>query len=104
MFEFCDCNLSNDDQQETDILYIREYVFVCLMKRESSNDSIPYYVSKVYNLLNSLRFIVLPKSESFEPFTHIMLAEEPAKVFGNIDFNVELHYLELRKYHSPSTI
>ena len=58
---------------------------------------VPFWVTKGYDLhrgLHAHRYII--------PVWHtsVMLAEEPAAVYSRPDFNVELHYLELKKHHT----
>lgn len=97
-------------------IYKREFVFTCLFQEqratrnscpgsdeenwdeENSTDIIcPFYVSKLYDILHGFRahrFVFLEKGEVF-------LAEVSAEAYIRPDFNVELHYLELRKRHQP---
>lgn len=88
--------------------YTREFVFFCPLKNSSNNQLITFYVSKEYNVgiseihQKSGRFIF----GNFEPATgqmsqnreYVILAEEPAKVYKEPGFNVELHYLRIRKF------
>lgn len=76
-------------------LDIEEYVFVCLFEEQNSKNVIPFYVSKAYNLLHDRRFLFLNHN------VPLMLAEKSAEAYINQNFNVELHYLELRKHHEP---
>ena len=82
---------------------MKEYVFTCLLADINDLDNIhPLYVAKAYNTRRGLhvhRFLFPEKKE--KRFQRVMLAEQPAKVYTLPDFNVELHYLELRKLHEP---
>ena len=62
------------------------------------NGIVPFFVSKIYDPhrgLGAHRFVFA------EHMNRIMLAEGAAKVSSGPDFNVELHYLELRKHNAP---
>jgi len=80
--------------------YIKEeYAFLCFVKEVGSNFIIPFHVSKAYNVrqgLHSHRFIFLDK-EKFDGST-LMLVERSGEAYTRPDFNVELHYLELKNH------
>lgn len=98
-----------------------DFVFMCLMLRKidflgedpnkediGKSDShekesiIPFYVSKMYNVhrgLHARRFIFL--NHGIVDNTDLMLMEQSAKPYIRPDFNIELHYLQLRKYSRP---
>lgn len=81
-------------------IFRKDYVFICLLKREGTDKIVPFYVSKPYDLHRGFsvhRFVFSMSSSSQD----IMLAERSADVYVKSDFNVELHYLELRKHHEP---
>jgi len=83
-------------------LYKKEYVFMCLLKREDTHEIIPFYVSKAYDVhyeLDVHRFVFTGLDSKYPD---VMLAERSARAFTTMaDFNVELHYLEMRtRYHS----
>jgi len=85
---------------------LEEHVFVCLLLNWKNYDVVPFYVSKEYNLnlagepFKSGRFVFarfLPGVQN--SFNYIILAEEPVNAYTGPDFNVELHYLEKKKYY-----
>ena len=76
----------------------KEYIFVCWFQNKTTNDVVPLHVSKVYGWRFNRRYIVLEKSFPHET-QRVMLAEKPATVYARPDFNVELHYLEVRKHY-----
>lgn len=85
--------------------YFREQVFVCTLIDRLRNRIHPFYVSKEYNISLSKqhftpgRFIfgsLLPATSW--PYTDILLAEQPVKPRTEPDFNVEMHYLRIRKF------
>ena len=79
-----------------------EHVFPCLLKEDHTNISFPFYVSKLYNAANGFsahRFRFPEKLFSLNK--DIMLVEGSAKTYMNPTFNIELHYLELRKNYQP---
>ena len=88
-----------------------EYVFVCLIQHELDDSLIiPYYISKEYNVAAAHQpympghfvFGVL-SPEIINPYTFnsMILAEEPAKAYIDFGFNIELHYLQIRKLVEP---
>lgn len=92
-------------------LRFKEYVFVCPMRNTQSNAVYGFYVSKEYNLSSGGesykpgRFIVGDCTLRFPfPTISLILAEEPAKAYTEPDFNVELHYLRMRKYIQPGKL
>lgn len=79
----------------------REFVFVCLLRQRSSTLLVPYYVSKEYNVSDGEgyqagRFVFGDRKPNVPE--HVILAEESAEAYVRSDFNVELHYLQMRKY------
>lgn len=78
-----------------------EYVFVCLLRNWDSNDISAYYVSKEYNVSDDGPYTA--GHFVFWGRGRVILSEEPAKSYARNDYNVELHYLHLRKYHQPGT-
>lgn len=83
--------------REPETVRKEEYVFVCLLKRKASGDIVPFYVSKLYDPhhgLHAHRYLFLTFAEG------IGIAERSAEAKSTTrDFNLELHYLELRKHH-----
>lgn len=94
--------------------YFKEYVFVCPFRNSGSSSNraiIPYYVSKEYDVgpfgepYMPGRFIfgnLVPKHPN--SLFYMILAEEPASTFTDTNFNVELYYLQIRKYIQLSTV
>lgn len=80
-----------------------EHVFVCLLKQKHNpNRVFRFFVSKAYGAFDGLhahRFVFLTDDKNHQS---MMLVEGSAEVHKKTDFNVELHYLELRKHHQPS--
>jgi hypothetical protein len=91
----------------------REHVFACIVRNRYSRDLLAYYVSKEYNVLNNSympgRF-VFRKNDDDHPsyariiFSAIALAEEPATIYQRPNYNLELHYLRIRKHRRPGKI
>lgn len=88
----------------------RDYVFECEFVDSSSRLVLFFHVSKQYNVgsfENTYmpgRFIIegfLPR-RSDDDFGSMILVEEPAIAYAKPDFNVELHYLQIREYVKPS--
>lgn len=87
----------------------KEYVLVCWLEVESRNKIVPFYVSKAYNEDRGFgihRFVILEnETVDYYPLDEpqILLAEGPALDYKYIkpDFNIELHYIELRKRYQP---
>lgn len=90
--------------------HLREYLFVCPATDTSEKNVMvyPYYVSKEYNVgllgqsFKSGRFVfsnfIPGRRDSYDI---VILAEEPAIVHTEPSFNIELHYLHIRKYIDP---
>jgi hypothetical protein len=85
-----------------DLGTVTEYLFVCPIKIKRSDGVVSHYVSKAYDLQHDLRFVFLQKATHTQ-YTHLMVAEKSAESYTKPDFDVELHYLELRKHHRPGT-
>ena len=89
----------------------QEYTFVCLVRQRSSSSNkakIAYYVSKEYNVFTGQssqhiagRFVFKPPTATIQL---VILAEEPAKVHESPDFNLELHYLQIRRDREPGRV
>ena len=77
----------------------KEYTFACLLRSKRSKKIIPFYVSKAYGLQHDRRFVFMENVDVY--YSLMMLAESSADIYTNQNFNVELHYLELRKFHQP---
>lgn len=86
-----------------------EYVFVCLVNDPDPSGQqpsaiTPVYVSKEYNVgpfsvpIKPGRFVYFMPRHYGVKFA---LAEEPAVAYTDLRFNVELHYLQIRKYVQP---
>ena len=80
-----------------------EYVFVCLLKCKYTKRLVTHYVSKEYNLFNNPykagRFIFeIQDINRILNTSFVDLAEEPAEIHEGSNFNIELYYLEIRKY------
>jgi hypothetical protein len=92
---------------------LEEEVFACPFYNDSPQDVYPYYVSKEYDVgppggaYKPGRFVfgtnVVPGRRNTQHVV-VMLAEEPAVVYGGPHFNVELLYLHMRKYVEPGEI
>jgi len=94
---------------------ITDYVFICPMKDITPRRYgflIPYYVSKEYNV-NPVgqphmpgRFIIFskPVSRYLHSSYSMIFAEEPARVYTEPHFNVELYYLQIRRHTKPGKI
>lgn len=88
---------------------ITEYVFLCPFRDLSTLDLAPIYVSKPYNVspfadgsYMPSRFVIGNLIPTYLPaYNNLILAEEPVVAYEKSDFNVELHYLRLRKYVKP---
>lgn len=86
-----------------------EHVFICPIK-DSSNEFIrPLYVSKEYNVGPFGEHLYKPGRFLFgnftpnhsHPYVNVMLVENPAIVFTEPNFNVEIYYLQMRKNTKP---
>ena len=85
---------------------------VCPVKDFSGRYIIPYYVSKEYNICSRGEFYIpgrfvlgnFTPERSSASYDSVLLAEEPAIAFVPIDFKVEMHYLRMRKYITPSKV
>lgn len=91
---------------------IKEYVFECPLEYSVNDDRAPitYYVSKEFNVGPFGKFHVMPgrflfvnlESELPVIYATLTLAEEPAHAHTmESEFDVELCYLQLRKYFQP---
>lgn len=83
---------------------VQEHVFVCLTSGSHIDEIFPYYVSKEYNVgLNQSSTAYIPGRFIFSYLTRKLeaFAEEPARARISPEFNVELHYLEIRKNYKP---
>ena len=82
-----------------DLYHLREYVFVCPLENTRTQEVFPLYISKEYNVgpfggwYKPGRFLFVTPDE-YKP----VLAEEPATAYVGLGFNVELYYLQMRKY------
>lgn len=91
-----------------DLYEFEEYLFVCPLKSLYGRDIIPFYISKEYDV-SSLDEHYMPARFVFKRFLpghpnahyYTLLAEQPANVHAEPDFNVEIHYLQMRKYIEP---
>jgi hypothetical protein len=89
---------------------VTEHVFVCPVKSLLTNDTILFYVSKEYNLRPSGepnkpgRFVFGNFVSGSLPKHTLMLADVPADVYVEGNFDVESHYLGMRKYIEPGKI
>ena len=96
----------------------KEHVFACPVRSSLNNDAtiFPYYVSKEYNVgpfhepyapgrfvFGSLQSLVW-HTQVRSAFSHVMLAEQPAKAFHGSEFNIEEYYFRLRKQTRAGTI
>jgi len=83
--------------------YLYEHVFICLLQHKTTNDIIPYYISKEYDPSSALRFVFIFPGNM--PYPNLFIIESPAKVFERpSDYNIELHYLEKRRQHKPGKL
>lgn len=100
----------NSRSTQSFLVRAAEYVFVCLLKKQYQDELVPIYVSKEYNVSGSEsymagRFVFRNREYPRHPEYHYMLlAEKPATVYTRSDYNVELHYLEIRKRRQPGKI
>ena len=81
----------------------KEYVFPCLLREDHTSLLFFFFVSKLYNAANGLsahRFLFPQKYFSLN--NDVMLVEGSSRTYMKPGFNVELHYLELRKNYQPS--
>ena len=94
---------SSESTSSPDVEYLQDLVEESSGDESSEariNDIIPVYVTKAYDITKGLhvhRYVHLDSNE-FQG-EELMLAEGLAIAYTRPDFNVELHYLELRKYH-----
>jgi hypothetical protein len=87
----------------------REYVFTCYLKDWLYGDTHSFYVSKEYNVAPPDAVSYKPGRFVFEDrgrdpllsFDDLVLAEEPANVYTEPEFNIELYYLRVRKHMQP---
>lgn len=97
------------------LLHFKEYVFACLLRSIVNSEKLNiYYVSKEYNLMDgdenesyrAGRFVIgFRGTDPLSVFhTYVLLAENPAEAFVKPTFNVELHYLQIRKYRRPGKL
>ena len=89
----------------------KEYVITCPPLKDffiSDRSEIFYHVSKEYNVspvegqYKPGRFVFanfIPEVQT--SYNYMILAEEPARAYRSPRFNVELHYIQMRKYISP---
>ena len=85
----------------------KEHVFICPMENQMDASLELFYVSKEYHVSVSKPYLVgrfvFQKWSSHAAdltsmtFNFVILAEGPALVYGGPNFNVELHYLTMRK-------
>lgn len=89
----------------TDSFQFREYFFLCPTKDRFFHNTVLLHVSKEYNVCPFVeprmlgRFLlsnILP--EQSNSLDSVVLAEEPGEAYVEPNFNVELHYLRIRKY------
>lgn len=96
----------HSDHSET--IQIEEYVFVCLLRSVLSNDLVPVYVSKEYNVLGEPykagRFLFGNLGFHRHQAIRTLLAENPASVREKSDFNIELYYLRIRANRRPGKV
>lgn len=94
-------------------LEVEEYIVACPVRKRESNYIFPCYVSKEYNVASfgdsymPGRFIFLNLMAEYTNHHsefYIILAEEPGIAHTEPDFNVELHYLQIRMYVEPGKI
>ena len=85
-----------------------EYTFLCPLKNWSNNRKYVFYVSREYNvssfkeLFKPGRFIHGTNLQGFLPVSHVLiLAEEPMCTYMEPNFDLELQYLQMRKYIEP---
>jgi len=87
-------------------LFVKEHVFLCVLKREASMGIIPLYVSKAYNSPRECRFIFAEKEHrrpDRETYDEVWIAEKPSEVYmGPEPFNIELVYLKQRRNQNRS--
>lgn len=92
-----------------------DYALACWLKSKTQNKLLPFYVSKAYDELKGIhnhRFIFMETDDSDEKMENeeddsegtlyhgeIMLVDGAAQTYIKPDFNIELHYLELRKHN-----
>lgn len=81
---------------------VDEFVFVCLLKQWASGDIVPFYVSKEYNV--NLEETYKVGRFVFGENRFVVLAEETARAYSTSNFNLELHYLQMRKHRRPGKI
>lgn len=85
-----------------------EHVFICLFLHPGAIDNylLLFYVSQEYNVgplgrwYKPGRFVFGSETVTLSP-SFISLAEEPAIAYMEEGFNVELHYLQKRRYIQP---
>lgn len=88
----------------SDLYDVEEYVFVCPFQDAVDEDyEIFYYISKEYNVSPSARWykpgrFIFGVSSPTIPIAYLILAEEPANVYTQPGFNIELHYLQRRNH------
>lgn len=95
-----------------------EYVFPCLVKYSRDSTIVPFYISKEYNvapdaILSSWRkpgrfvlgnFVPTDEGHYFHEDFYVMLAEESAYLYVGHNFNIEMYYLNIRKYVQPGKL
>jgi hypothetical protein len=89
-----------------------EYVFECPLEDWLNKVAITFYVSKEYNVGPLRAGEHMPGRFVFKnftpgrlhPYNYVVLAEQPATAYLETNFNVELHYLRMRKYVKPGKI
>lgn len=95
---------------------VEEHVFVCIIRKRSSpylTNLCPYYVSKEYNVFpkdlpsSSITTLYKPGRFIFKLHeglvTDVALAEEPSRAYTSTNYNVEMHYLQIRRNYRPGT-
>lgn len=91
--------------------YMTEHVFLCPLKSLLNKDIMLFFVSKEYDV-SPFDGYVMPGRFVFADFTpghpsihnYIILAEEPARAYVEPNFNVEIHYLRMRKHVQPGKV
>ena len=88
----------------------KEYVFGCPLENFTDEAVMAFFITKEYNV-SPWHDLYKPGRFAFKDFTpgyvypynYVVLAEEPAEAITQPGFNIELHYLQIRKYVTPGT-
>jgi hypothetical protein len=103
-FEFINFVLGEDRDYRPVSVKREESVFMCSLRERLSDDIVPFYVSKAYDVRDGRRYVLSGRSRAIGPDENdqdigLMLVKKSAEAYVSLHFNVELHYLEVKKHY-----